>query len=124
MATPSPKTLAARIKKELRALGKPAVAESMRRFFKSGEHVRFLGVKTPELRLVARSVYNDVKKVWALEDALALGDMLLRDAHIEARSCGLAVLARFTAIPRTAVRYALEHFPEPERKRLLARTRG
>ena len=98
MATPSPKTLAARIKKELRALGKPAVAESMRRFFKSSERVRFMGVKTPDMRKVARGVYNDVKKVWTLADALALADTLVRDPHIEVRSCGLALLARFKKV--------------------------
>lgn len=95
MAKPSPSAVAARIKKELRARGKAAVAESIRRFFKSSARVRFIGVTTPDMRKVARGVYNDVKKVWALEDALALGDMLLCDAHIEARACGLAVLARF-----------------------------
>ena len=98
MAGPSRGAVAARIKQELRALGKPAVAESMRRFFKSSERVRFVGVKTPDIRKVARGVYNDVKKVWTLADALALADTLVRDPHIEVRSCGLALLARFKKV--------------------------
>ena len=50
---------------------------------------------------------------------------LLRDAgDADQKRLRAFLLEHGPAIPRTAVRYALEHFPEPERKRLLARTRG
>ena len=63
------------------------------------EHDQFMGVSVPRLRTIAGK-YQHLK--------LAGIDILLRSRWL---------------IPRTALRYAIEHLPEPERKRFLTRAR-
>jgi 3-methyladenine DNA glycosylase AlkD len=80
------------------------------------------------------------RKGFALDHAYAVAENLLHDKNDlihkatgwllrEAGTTDMKRLERFLLlhgprIPRTAVRYAIERFPEPKRKRLLSQTRG
>ncbi|HEY8469013.1 MAG TPA: DNA alkylation repair protein [Longimicrobiales bacterium] len=78
------------IEKELRGLGDPEVAASLARFFKTGpgeygEGDRFLGIRVPVLRKLARK-----------HQSLALSDCraLLVSPYHEARLLALLILVR------------------------------
>lgn len=54
----------------------------------------------------------------------AVGWLLREAGKTDAGRLTRFLLEHGPSIPRTAVRYAIERFPEKERKRLLAATRG
>jgi len=87
-----PKAAATRARKELRAAAGSGIDHA--RFFK-GE-VKLLGIKTADLRAIARGLYADVRKEWELDDAVAFSESLLADDYLDIRSCGLLVLGRFS----------------------------
>jgi 3-methyladenine DNA glycosylase AlkD len=78
------------------------------------------GLLLDEAYEVARSLLGDEEDLihkatgWLLRDAGVTDKKRLRAFLLE---CG-------PAVPRTALRYAIEHFPKAERKRLLAATRA
>jgi 3-methyladenine DNA glycosylase AlkD len=86
---------AKRIIKTLKAAGSPDRAAQSRVYFKDYEDVRFYGLSAPEVRAVEREFFASVKGVWALENALYLCDLLIREPQLEAKHVGIEVLARF-----------------------------
>jgi len=92
---PSPQQAAKQLIKTLKAAGNPDRAAQSRVFFKAYEDVRFYGLAVPETREVEREFFASVKGVWALEDALALCDLLIRERELEAKQIGIELLARF-----------------------------
>jgi len=86
---------AKQIGKTLKAAGHPARAAQSRVYFKDYEDVHFYGLSTPETRAIEREFSASVKGVWALEDALALCDLLICERQLEAKQVGIEVLARF-----------------------------
>src|SRR5205085_8548760 len=86
---------AKQIIKTLKATGHPDRAAQSRIYFKDYEDVRFYGLSTPETREVEREFFASVKGIWTLENALGLGDLLIRERELEAKQIGIEVLARF-----------------------------
>ena len=86
---------AKQILKTLKATGHPDRAAQSRVYFKEYEDVRFFGLAAAEARAVEREFYAAVKGLWTLGDALALGDLLIREPELEAKQIGLELLSRF-----------------------------
>ncbi len=86
---------AKQILETLKATGQPDRAAQSRIYFKGHEDVRFYGLAVPEARAVEREFYATVKGVWTPADALALCELLIREAELEAKQIGIEVLARF-----------------------------
>jgi len=59
------------------------------------EPVRLLGVRTPDMRRLARETYAQLKLDWHLADAVALCELLLPNAFFEPRAVALLVCERF-----------------------------
>ena len=108
---------AAAVRQALESLGDARTATHSARFFKTGpgeygEGDRFLGIRVPVVRQVARAHAS-----------------LTRGEFHEARLCALLILVQqsercflrshYARMPRTMLRYAIEKFPERERKRYL-----
>lgn len=94
-SSPSPVAHARHAAGLLRAAGDPAVAAQSRRFFKATEDVRFVGVRTPDVRRLEREAFQCVRAVWHLAEALDFADRMVRKREHECRVFGLLTLTRF-----------------------------
>jgi len=57
--------------------------------------VRLYGVATPDVRRIERGLYGLVRKEWRYAEAIAFYRLLMRDRHIESKSIGWMLLARY-----------------------------
>lgn len=90
----SPARLAVEANRRLRRVQRhpPRLAT---RFFKPWERVYTLGLRSAEIRALARELNQDVCKTWSVQDAVAFADRMLRGRTFESRSIGLIVLSKF-----------------------------
>jgi len=93
--SPTPREAALDAVRSLVALADPEAAARGRTFFKRGDAVTLYGVKAPELRTLARSTFDRVKRSWDVADATAFCEILAERRHIEAKMVGVLVLGRF-----------------------------
>jgi 3-methyladenine DNA glycosylase AlkD len=77
----------------LKRLGRPAGAFDASRYFRADD-LGFYNVGTPAMRALARSI-SDAHREWSIDDAMAFADELIVDRHLEAKSVGIEVVARF-----------------------------
>jgi 3-methyladenine DNA glycosylase AlkD len=77
----------------LSAMADARRALQVQRYFK--ETVRSFGVGSPQVRELARDLYEAVREDWTLADAVALCEQLLPRPELEAKSVGTLVLLRF-----------------------------
>lgn len=92
----NPRQLVADARKQLRAAAAHWPPRRATTFFKPDEEVYSIGLSTPKLRQLERRLYGLVRASWGYGDAVQFADGLLRERHIEGRSLGLMVLARFS----------------------------
>ena len=57
--------------------------------------MRLYGVATPDVRRIERGLYGLVRKEWRYAEAIAFYRLLMRDRHIESKSIGWMLLARY-----------------------------
>lgn len=91
----TPRQLAQWARAALRESADPRAAARQRTFFKPWEKVHILGVTTPELRRIERGLYQLVRKEWSYAEAVAFCDLLMKSRHVECKSLGLELLARY-----------------------------
>ena len=65
------------------------------RYFRGPVDLGFYNVGTAPMRALARSIYQQHKAEWSIDDAMALADILIKDRHLEAKSVGIEVVARY-----------------------------
>jgi 3-methyladenine DNA glycosylase AlkD len=70
----------------------------MRVYFKRDEDVAFFGVALPELRQVAREVWQRHRGDWDVGAAIAFCDTLVQRREFEAKAVGIVVLARWRRV--------------------------
>ncbi len=92
---PNPRQLAADARKQLRSAAKHWPPVRATAFFKPEEEVYTIGLSTPRLRQIERRLYGLVRSAWGYPQALQFADALLHERHLEGRSLGLMLLARF-----------------------------
>jgi len=100
-------------------------ALSPSRWVKRASAVSFIKLARREEFLDA--IYGVAASLFPVEDDLvrkATGWLLREAGKRDPKRLEAFLLARGPAVPRTALRYAIERFPEPRRKELLAATRG
>jgi 3-methyladenine DNA glycosylase AlkD len=76
-------------------MGRPAGDFNAERYFRGDHGLRFYNVGTQPMRAFARSIYDAHRETWSIEDAMALADELIVDPHLEAKSVGIELVARF-----------------------------
>jgi len=92
---PSPRRAAADAKKELARLSRPSGNFDASRYFRGADSLRFHNVGTAAMRALARSIHAANRERWSLADATAFADALIADPHLEAKSVGIEVVARY-----------------------------
>ncbi len=90
---PSPESIARKARAALRAKADPVRARGAERYFK--ETIKCYGVKAADIHALAAELYAGIKTTWTFADALALCDILVRDAELEAKAVGTLILNRF-----------------------------
>ena len=91
----TPRRFARLAKSELRRRGRPAVAASSRRFFKSYHNAAFFGVTTPDLRRLERETFKEIKGTWTVREATEFADLMVVSKELEAKYFGMLTLSRF-----------------------------
>lgn len=79
----------------LAAMAKPTNGFDASRYFRGPIDFAFYNVGTAAMRGLARSIYTRHKDGWSIDDAMALGGLLIADRHLEAKGVGIEVVARY-----------------------------
>jgi 3-methyladenine DNA glycosylase AlkD len=85
---------AAEARRELRRLARPAGTFDASRYFR-GADVEFYNVGTGAMRSVARAIHAAHRHEWSIDDAMAFAGRLIVDRHLEVKSVGIELVARY-----------------------------
>lgn len=91
----TPRGLAARATRLLRASADAETAARGRTFFKPHETVRLYGVGSPRLREIEKELYARIDGTWSVPEALAFCQFCVRSPYHETKSLGFLLLSRF-----------------------------
>jgi 3-methyladenine DNA glycosylase AlkD len=86
---------AARARHALKQMAQPAGDFDASRYFRGSGDLGFYNVGTSVTRGLARSIHMKYRDVWTVDDALAFAETLIADRHLEVKSVGIEVLARY-----------------------------
>ena len=96
MLHPQKARLAARdATRALARLGRPSGDFDFSRYFRGPIDFGFYNVGTAAMRALARAIHARHKDEWSIGDAMAFADVLIEDRHLEAKSVGIEVVARY-----------------------------
>jgi len=91
----SPGNEAARVKRLLRGMARPAGDFDASRYFRGEGRLLFYNIGTEAVRAMAKALYRDHRRDWTVADALAFANVLIKDQHLEVKSVGIELLARY-----------------------------
>jgi 3-methyladenine DNA glycosylase AlkD len=96
MLHPQEARVAAReAKRALARLGRPSGDFDPSRYFRGPVNFGFYNVGTAAMRQLARSIHAQHKSEWSIDEAMVFADALIEDRHLEAKSVGIEVVARY-----------------------------
>lgn len=79
----------------LAQMARPAGGFDAARYFRAPGNLAFYNVGTAAMRDLARSIHAAHKAAWSIEDAMTFADALIENRHLEAKSVGIEVVARY-----------------------------
>jgi 3-methyladenine DNA glycosylase AlkD len=91
----TPLAAAAQARRTLRRLSRSSGGFDARRYFRATGDLRFLNVRTPILRRLARTIVSRHGEAWGLSGVLAFAGALMVDPHLEVKHLGVEALARY-----------------------------
>ena len=65
------------------------------RYFRGAGDLAFYNVGTAAIRELARTIHAEHKAEWSIDEAMAFADALIEDRHLEAKSVGIELVARY-----------------------------
>lgn len=83
------------INRALARLARPAGEFDAERYFRGEHRLRFYNVGTDAMRALARAIYDANRAHWSVGDAMKLADVLIADPHLETKSVGIEIVARY-----------------------------
>ncbi len=89
----TPKQIANLLIQSLKKLADPVRAEGAQRYFK--EAFQCYGLTSAQVRDLAKEMYQIVKGVWSVEDAIELCDILLPNPYHEAKALAILLLEKY-----------------------------
>src|SRR5581483_9476129 len=81
--------------RELKRLARPTGDFDASRYFRGDHQLGFYNVGTQPMRMIARAIHVDYRDRWTVDDAMRLGDMLIENRYLEAKSVRIEVVARY-----------------------------
>jgi 3-methyladenine DNA glycosylase AlkD len=91
----SPARAARDAKRALVRMARPAGGFDSSRYFKGPGDLGFHNVGTTAMRALARSVHAEHEAEWSIGEAMAFAAALMPDRHLETKSVGIEVVARY-----------------------------
>jgi 3-methyladenine DNA glycosylase AlkD len=88
-------TSIATVTRALQEMARPSGEFNAQRYFRGDEKLRFYNVGTKPMRAFARSIYEENRGRWSVDDAMIFADALIVDPYLETKSVGIEVVARF-----------------------------
>jgi 3-methyladenine DNA glycosylase AlkD len=79
----------------LARMARPAGEFDASRYFRGGDDLGFYNVGTTPMRALARAIHAAHRDDWSIDEAMALADALIVDRHLEVKSVGIEVVARY-----------------------------
>ena len=76
-------------------MARPAGDFDASRYFRGPGDLGFYNVGTAAMRALARSIHAQHRGRWSIDEAMAFADALIADRHLEAKSVGIEVVARY-----------------------------
>jgi 3-methyladenine DNA glycosylase AlkD len=76
-------------------MAKPHGAFDAARYFRGGTTLRFYNVGTPQVRALARQIFDAHRDAWTVRDAMRLADVLIEDSYLETKAIGVEIVGRF-----------------------------
>jgi 3-methyladenine DNA glycosylase AlkD len=86
---------AANAKRELARMARPAGEFDAQRYFRGDHGLRFYNVGTDRTRALARAIHDAHRDDWTFGDAVGFADTLIKDRHLEVKTVGIELLARY-----------------------------
>jgi 3-methyladenine DNA glycosylase AlkD len=86
---------AAATRRALRHLARPAGDFDASRYFRGEHQLGFYNTGTAPMRALARSIHLAQRASWDVNEAMAFADALMTDRHLEVKSVGIEVVARY-----------------------------
>jgi 3-methyladenine DNA glycosylase AlkD len=94
-ATPDPVGAARAAKRALARMGRPSGDFDSSRYFRGPVDLGFYNVGTAAMRALARSIHAQHRHEWSIDEAMAFASALIADRHLEAKSVGIELVARY-----------------------------
>jgi len=86
---------AARARRDLKRLSRPAGAFDASRYFRGAGDLGFYNVGTAAMRALAKSIHAEHRDTWTLDEAIRFAEVLIQDRYLEVKSVGIELLARY-----------------------------
>ena len=93
--TGTPAEAARDARRALARLARPPGGFDASRYFRGQGDLAFYNVGTGATRALARSIHHAHADQWSIDDALAFADALIGDRHLEVKSVGIELVARY-----------------------------
>ena len=91
----SPLRAAQAAKRALARMKRPAGNFDASRYFRGAGDLGFYNVGTDAMRALARSIHVAYRADWSIDHAMAFAEALIVDRHLEVKSVGIEVVARY-----------------------------
>ena len=91
----TPRRAAAETKRRLSGMARPAGNFDASRYFRDSGELGFYNIGTEPVRAMAKAIYREHRHDWSVADALAFANVLIKDRHLEVKSVGIELLARY-----------------------------
>jgi 3-methyladenine DNA glycosylase AlkD len=91
----TPREAARDAKRQLARLGRPGGDFDASRYFRGTDNLAFYNVGTDAMRALARSIHAANRAHWSIRDATVFADTLITDRHLEVKSVGIELVARY-----------------------------
>jgi 3-methyladenine DNA glycosylase AlkD len=91
----APQAAARDAKGALQRMARPTGDFDAGRYFRGDHGLGFYNVGTGPMRALARSIHAAHRDDWTIGDAMAFADALMADRHLEVKSVGIEVVARY-----------------------------
>jgi 3-methyladenine DNA glycosylase AlkD len=94
-------------RRALARMARPAGTFDASRYFRGAGDLGFYNVGTAQMRALARSIHAAHRDDWSIDEAMAFADALIVDRHLEVKSVGIEVVARYRRwfVPRLLPRW-------------------
>jgi len=83
------------VKRLLRGMARPVGRFDASRYFRGDGTLQFYNIGTEAVRTMAKGLYRVHRHDWSVADALAFANVLIKDRHLEVKSVGIELLARY-----------------------------